>query len=314
MRQLRGLVRCRRSRGYARLSRLAAERLAEGKDWATLENWAKGNGMSWNSWKVGEVNGIRGAVATRRIRAGEVIVRAPAEAVLLVGPGDECPLPPEFVEAKFWDEMQNYWNVRMALRILYEKRLGTASAWKPYIDVMPASFSTPLNWSDRELAELQFPPLVDELRVERAYFAHEADRLQKHMPDPVTQAEFFWALSCVGSRTFTADFGDQTPPCEAMCPIADMVNHNEASAPAFRWDDDSESFELFSPLALEEGEEVCISYGSVNNAHLLHYYGYVLHRISTLLGRTCRMAAGCFSAASFTTQLKRITGHRFHRP
>ena len=42
--------------------------------------------------------------------------------------------------------MVEYWNIRMALRLLYEKSLGDASSWKAYLDVMPASFSTPLNW------------------------------------------------------------------------------------------------------------------------------------------------------------------------
>jgi hypothetical protein len=39
--------------------------------------------------------------------------------------------------------------------------------------VLPASFSTPLTWRDAELAQLQFAPLIDELRVERSYFAYE---------------------------------------------------------------------------------------------------------------------------------------------
>ena len=132
-----------------------AERLAEGEGWAALEQWGKSKGMSWSSWKVGEINGIRGAVATCNIKEGDVLVRAPPQALLMVSPGETCPLPPEFIDAKYWDSMQDYWNVRLALRLLYEVRLGADSQWKPYIDVMPASFSTPINWSDRELSELQ---------------------------------------------------------------------------------------------------------------------------------------------------------------
>ena len=39
---------------------LSAEKLAEGASWSALEDWATGKGMKWSSWKVGEVNGIRG--------------------------------------------------------------------------------------------------------------------------------------------------------------------------------------------------------------------------------------------------------------
>jgi hypothetical protein len=58
--------------------------------------------------------------------------------------------------------------------------------------------------------------------VERSFFGFEADRLRRHMPNPVDKDEVFWGLSCAGSRTFTADFG-AGPAAEAMCPIADMV-------------------------------------------------------------------------------------------
>lgn len=249
--------------------------LAEGAEWTALENWARSQGLSYSGWKVGEINGIRGAVATKSLQAGDVIVTAPKHSVLMVREGDSCPLPPDFINAQYWDEMVEYWNIRMALRLLYEKSLGDASSWKAYLDVMPASFSTPLNWADAEVQELQFAPLVNELLVEKAFFSSEARRMQQFLAQPIPQELFFWALSCAGSRTFTADFNDGGPTAEAMCPIADMVNHNEGSEPAFRWDDQQQAFELFSPLSVPRGGEVSISYGEVNNAHLLHYYGFI---------------------------------------
>jgi len=56
-----------------------------------------------------------------------------------------------------------------------------------YLDVMPEAFGTPLNWSDEQVAQLQFPKFMDELRVERSYFGYEVVRLRTFMPDPVTQ-------------------------------------------------------------------------------------------------------------------------------
>jgi len=72
--------------------------------------------------------------------------------------------------------------------------------------------------------ELQFAPLVNELLVEKAFFSSEARRMQQFLAQPIPQELFFWALSCAGSRTFTADFNDGGPTAEAMCPIADMVS------------------------------------------------------------------------------------------
>ena len=45
----------------------------------------------------------------------------------------------------------------------------------------------------------------------------------------VSIEEFFWGLGCVGSRTFTADFGGGEPPGELMCPVMDMVYFSLAS-------------------------------------------------------------------------------------
>jgi hypothetical protein len=106
-----------------------------------------------------------GAVATQDIEAGHVLVKAPLDSVLMVSEADSCPLPEDFIDPKYWDGISEYWNLRMALRLLYEKRLGADSSWKAYLDVMPTSFTTPLNWSDEEVAQLQFLPFVDELQV-----------------------------------------------------------------------------------------------------------------------------------------------------
>ena len=274
----RGSPKWRENSGYARprqASLMLRAALSEGVAWTALESWARQSGLSYSGWKVGEINGIRGAVATKSLKAGDILVTAPKASVLMVRAGDQCPLPPDFINAQYWDEVADYWNIRMALRLLYEKRLGETSWWKAYLDVLPRSFSTPLNWAEEELEELQFAPLIQELSSENAYFKSQAQRMQRFLAQPVSLEEVFWALSCAGSRTFTADFDDGGPTAEAMCPIADMVNHNEASAPAFRWNEEEEVFELFSPVSVPRGGEVSISYGEVNNAHLLHYYGFI---------------------------------------
>ena len=61
-----------RPRNRAQTRRVAValrESLAEGESWATLQKWARAQGMTWGGWQVGEIDGIRGAVATKRIRA-----------------------------------------------------------------------------------------------------------------------------------------------------------------------------------------------------------------------------------------------------
>jgi UV DNA damage endonuclease len=49
---------------------------------------------------------------------------------------------------------QDPWST-LIIVMLYEYFKGDQSKWKPYIDVLPASFETPMFWSDAELDELQ---------------------------------------------------------------------------------------------------------------------------------------------------------------
>jgi hypothetical protein len=125
--------------------------------WTTLTKWAQKSGMSWGGWKVGVApTGIRGAIATRDIERGEVIVAAPKHATIFTQIGQKIPFPESFMSEEAWDSLdERFWNTKMALRLLYEKRLGEESAFKDYISVLPDDFTTTLFFKEQEIPELQ---------------------------------------------------------------------------------------------------------------------------------------------------------------
>jgi len=245
------------------------------QSWLQLVDWAEKEKIKWSGFKVDDVGGYRGAIATRSLKEEDVIVVSPRESTLLVQEHDECPFPPDFLDPQYWDEIHEYWNLRMALRLIYEKRRGEESKWYQYIQILPTNFDVPLLFSQDELKELQDPLFIHEVEIEQKYFEYERRRMADFMPLPPSKEELGWALACAGSRTFTADFGDGRPVGQCMCPIADMVNHEDEAEPAFRWNPEEECFELFAPRSRQRGEEICISYGDVNGKHLLHYYGFL---------------------------------------
>lgn len=59
------------------------------------------------------------------------------------------------------DEPLDSWG-SLILVMLYEYLQGEASRWKPYIDVLPKSFDTPIFWTDAELKELEGTCLTSE--------------------------------------------------------------------------------------------------------------------------------------------------------
>ena len=53
----------------------------------------------------------------------------------------------------------------LVLKLLYERHLGKASRRHIYMDNLPRRYSTPVSWTDAELAELQYPSLTLKVRL-----------------------------------------------------------------------------------------------------------------------------------------------------
>lgn len=79
------------------------------------------------------------------------------------------------------DNAQDPWT-SLILIMIYEFLRGPASPWKPYFDVLPAVFDTPMFWSAEEIKGLQASPVVE--RVGR----EEADEMIRSKVLPVIRA------------------------------------------------------------------------------------------------------------------------------
>ena len=139
--------------------------------------------------------GLRGMAARDSIAAGEVLVSLPIATALVVSPRERCSLPREFCNAAFYSNQPwcaalprpctacpcylpmrvftigNFKRpgyschrfVQMALKLQHERRLGAASRLAPYVSALPQGFSTPLTWTDAQLAALQYPHLQQQV-------------------------------------------------------------------------------------------------------------------------------------------------------
>lgn len=70
----------------------------------------------------------------------------------------------------------------LILVMIFEFIRGDKSPWKPYLDVLPATFDTPMFWTANEVSELQASPVVD--RIGKV----EADKMIKNKVLPVIRA------------------------------------------------------------------------------------------------------------------------------
>lgn len=172
----------------------------EDERWTTLSKWAQSAGMSWGGWKVGMApTGIRGAIATRNIERGEVIVAAPKDATIFTQIGQKIPFPVSFMSEEAWDSLdERFWNTKMALRLLYEKRIGEQSTFRDYISVLPEAFTTTLFFKDQEIPELQvIPPAHPSLCTSERWLSwlHQtlcAECRCPHLPSKCVPVLFQW--------------------------------------------------------------------------------------------------------------------------
>jgi hypothetical protein len=55
------------------------------------------------------------------------------------------------------------WSARLAARLLREEAAGDASAWRPYLDVLPSHIETPVHWGWDLICKLRYQPAADHL-------------------------------------------------------------------------------------------------------------------------------------------------------
>lgn len=98
-------------------------------------------------------------VAVKNIPADTKLFTIPRDAIINVETSDLSKKLPRVFDLPDGDadndiDQHDPWT-SLILVMIYEYLQGNASRWKPYFDVLPQTFDTPLFWSESELRELQ---------------------------------------------------------------------------------------------------------------------------------------------------------------
>lgn len=124
--------------------------------------------------------------------------------------------------------------------LIVEKHVGSLSKWKPYIDVLPQTYTCPVYFSDDVLsllpAELRAKALDQRERVRDLHSSSKAffDSLQPLLQEPATTVfshnALRWAWCSVNTRTVYMKH-PQSPHLStetdvyALAPYLDLLNH-----------------------------------------------------------------------------------------
>lgn len=160
---------------------------------------------------------------------------------------------PEDDEDEDWEPLDSWGS--LILVMLYEYLQGGASRWKPYFDVLPQTFDTPIFWTEAELKELEGTCLTPE-KIGK----HESDEMLRSriLPIVLQNTSIFYPEgttqlceddllslahrvgSTIMSYAFDLDNSDENSDDEedgwaedregttmlGMVPMADMLNAN----------------------------------------------------------------------------------------
>lgn len=234
---------------------------------------------------VDPATGVRGLVMARAAALGEVILEVPTDSVLADA---DASAPPLAGTCGPWASGLPP-HTQLALVLIREARLGSRSAWAPYLASLPPSCLP----KDMEASALrQAQDTAFEIEAESSYCAvHEAldaalDAIAGGSTgaqgggwegDLPTAVEFQAAMSLVWTRCLRLDLGPGAGTRRLLVPCVDMANH-EARPSAFfasAHGAGAAAVRLHAARALGAGEAVTLSYGEGSGEHWAQHYGFV---------------------------------------
>ena len=185
---------------------------------APFEEWAERNNIDAPKLCITGVAELRGVMALEPIAKGEEVCVVPRTACLdlaaVEGGASPCPT---LLPTELWNELR--WFERLGCWLIAEGRRGAASPVSGYMGYLPKPstfLDAPLEWTERELTELAYPPLQAAIAEQRVELDALLGRLRAEggpQAASVSLGELRWAQQLVLSRAFCSSIA--TPKEEA---------------------------------------------------------------------------------------------------
>lgn len=222
-----------------------------------------------------------GLKAVTDIKEGELFATIPRKLMMSAETARGSELSPLIEGDNILKAMQN---ACLVIHVYCEK-LKEDSFWKPYLDILPNTYSTTLYFSLEELQQLKGSPAFGEaLKLYRniaRQYAYLYQRINQFCPEtaklPLRNSFTFdghrWAVSTVITRQnkIPSTTGE---PTLALIPMWDMCNHCNGTITT-GYDMAEDSCKSLSVKDFKAGDQVCIFYGERSNADLLVHNGFV---------------------------------------
>ncbi|XP_032634264.1 SET domain-containing protein 4 isoform X3 [Chelonoidis abingdonii] len=225
-------------------------------------------------------------MTTKAFQAGELIISLPEKCLLTAGT----------VFSSYLGENIAKWKppisplIALCTFLIAEKYAGEQSVWKPYLDVLPKTYTCPV-CLDQEVVRLLPEPLrrkaqeqrtmVQELYTSsKSFFSSLQSLFTENVATVFNYDALQWAWCTVNTRTVYMKHSQRKcfsrePDVYALAPYLDLLNHSPNVQVKAAFNEQTRCYEIRTDSHWRRYEELFISYGPHDNQRLLLEYGFV---------------------------------------
>uniref|UniRef100_G1NNX7 SET domain-containing protein 4 n=1 Tax=Meleagris gallopavo TaxID=9103 RepID=G1NNX7_MELGA len=228
----------------------------------------------------------RGLMTTRALQAGELVISLP----------EKCLVTTNTVLNSCLGEYIMKWKppvsplIALCTFLIAEKHAGEKSLWKPYLDVLPKTYSCPV-CLEQDVIQLFPEPLRKQAQEQRttvhelymsskAFFSSLQSLFAENTATIFNHSALEWAWCTINTRTIYMKHSQREcfslePDVYALAPYLDLLNHSPNVQVKAAFNEQSRSYEIQTNSQCKKYEEVFICYGPHDNQRLLLEYGFV---------------------------------------
>ncbi|XP_044298138.1 SET domain-containing protein 4 [Varanus komodoensis] len=287
MKKSRGRTCRKRLRKQARNFSLSGVNLGHKREYILLKKWLKERGYNDNQLKPAQFPETgRGLMTTKTLQEEELIISLP----------EECLLTTKTVLNSYLGEYIAKWKpsisplIALCTFLVAEKYANKKSLWKPYLDLLPETYTCPI-CLEQETVNLFPEPLrrkvheqrelVQELFVSsQPFFTSLQPLFRRDVVCLFSYTNFQWAWCTINTRTVymkhsQRDCFSREPDVYALAPYLDLLNHSPSAQVKAAFNEKTKCYEIKTLSHCQKYNEVFICYGAHDNQHLLLEYGFV---------------------------------------
>uniref|UniRef100_A0A8C0GBX0 SET domain containing 4 n=1 Tax=Chelonoidis abingdonii TaxID=106734 RepID=A0A8C0GBX0_CHEAB len=256
-------------------------------EYIQLRKWLKERGFNDRNLRPAQFSDTgRGLMTTKAFQAGELIISLPEKCLLTAGT----------VFSSYLGENIAKWKppisplIALCTFLIAEKYAGEQSVWKPYLDVLPKTYTCPV-CLDQEVVRLLPEPLrrkaqeqrtmVQELYTSsKSFFSSLQSLFTENVATVFNYDALQWAWCTVNTRTVYMKHSQRKcfsrePDVYALAPYLDLLNHSPNVQVKAAFNEQTRCYEIRTDSHWRRYEELFISYGPHDNQRLLLEYGFV---------------------------------------